>query len=422
MQPEVQGAITANEREREEHAGNREVRQRVRRVGPAPEDEDGEERDQPDRRGERRDDGSGSSHVKTLPAEPEADTQFRSAAAGDNTWMDETAPTVVAVGASAGGVEALTALAGGLPEDLDAAVCIVLHLPARAESRLAEILSRAGPLPAIRARGGEPLTRGRIYVASPDRHLMVRGQHVVVTRGAHENGLRPSIDVLFRSAAVAYGRRAIAVVLSGARDDGVAGASAVGARGGCVFVQSPRDALFPSMPSETVSRDHPDRVLPLDELAAAVTTAVQHLSEEVPMSENGGDEMSLETEYATLDPDAIERDGPPGEPSSFGCPACGGVLWELNDEDLLRFRCRVGHAYTAEGAVDAQGESVEAALWTALRALQERAQLSERLAKRVGSAGSNRSRARFEAFAREAREQADVIRRVLAGNGTAPDG
>lgn len=336
--------------------------------------------------------------------------------------MDEPASSVVVVGASAGGVEALTTLAAGLPEDLDAAVCVVLHLPASAESRLANILSRAGPLPAVQARGGEQLARGRVYVAPPDRHLLVRDGGLIVVRGPHENGARPSIDALFRSAAVSYGRRTVAVVLSGSRDDGVAGASAVGARGGCVVVQSPDDALFPGMPSETVSRDHPDRVLPLAELAAAVSRAVQRLSEEAPMSENGRDEMSLETEYATLDPEAIERDGPPGEPSAFGCPACGGVLWELGDEEILRFRCRVGHAYSAAGAVDAQGESVEAALWTALRALQERAQLSERLAERVGSAGAEQSRARFESFAREAREQADVIRRVLAGNGSGPDG
>jgi two-component system chemotaxis response regulator CheB len=140
------------------------------------------------------------------------------------------------------------------------------------------------------------------------------------------------------------------------------------------------------------------------------------------MSENGNEDMSLETEYATLDPDAIEREGPPGKPSAFGCPACGGVLWELDDENLLRFRCRVGHAYTGEGAFEAQGESVEEALWTALRALQERAQLSERLASRVGAAGAKQSQTRFEELAREAREQADVIRRLLGGNGSGPDG
>jgi two-component system chemotaxis response regulator CheB len=263
---------------------------------------------------------------------------------------------------------------------------------------------------------------GRIYVAPPDRHLAVRGSDVLVTRGPHENGLRPSIDVLFRSAAVSYGRRAVAVVLSGTRDDGVSGASAVGARGGCVFVQEPADSLFASLPEHTVERDHPDRILPVAQLASAVAAAVGRLSEEVNVSENGDGEMRLETEYATLDADALERDAPPGESTVYACPACGGVLWEIDDGELPRFRCRVGHAYSAEGTVEAQGESVEAALWTALRALQERAQLTERIASRVGAAGAKQSQARFEEFARDAHEQADVIRRLLAGNGSGPDG
>jgi two-component system, chemotaxis family, protein-glutamate methylesterase/glutaminase len=332
--------------------------------------------------------------------------------------MDEQASTVVVVGASAGGVEALTTVAAGLPEDLDAAVCVVLHLPAGAESRLAEIVSRAGPLPAIQARGAEPLTRGTIFVAPPDRHLTVRGGHVFVVRGPHENGLRPSIDVLFRSAAFAYGRRTIAIVLSGTRDDGVTGASAVGARGGCVFVQDPDDSLFGALPMHTVVRDHPDRVLPLTELAGSITSTVARLSTEAPVSENGHEDMKVETEYATLDAKTLGRGVPPGESSVFACPDCGGVLWELDDGELLRFRCRVGHAYTADGAVEAQGESVETALWTALRALQERAQLSERLAERVGGAGAKQSQARFGELGREAREHAEVIRRLLAGNGS----
>ncbi|HJQ74305.1 MAG TPA: chemotaxis protein CheB [Gaiellaceae bacterium] len=329
--------------------------------------------------------------------------------------MEGPAPTVVVVGASAGGVEALTTLAGGLPEDLDAAVCVVLHLTASAESRLADIVSRAGPLPAVQARGGEQLERGRIYVAPPDRHLVVGDGHALVVRGPHENGVRPSIDVLFRSAALAYGRRTVAVVLSGTRDDGVTGASAVGARGGCVFVQDPDDSLFAALPAQTVTRDHPDRVVPLPELAPAITATVRHLSEEVEVSDNDEGEMILEAEYATLDADALERGEPPGEPSPFACPACGGVLRELDDDDLLRFRCRVGHAYTAESVTNGQAESVETALWTALRALLERAELCDRLAARVGNAGADRSRGRFEAFAQEAREQAETIRRLLAG-------
>jgi two-component system chemotaxis response regulator CheB len=332
--------------------------------------------------------------------------------------MDERASSLVVVGASAGGVEALTTLVAGLPEDLDAAVCVVLHLPAGSESRLAHILARAGPLPAVQAHGGELLEPGRIYVAPPGRHLAVQDGHALVSRGPHENGLRPSIDVLFRSAAVAYGPRAIAAILSGTRDDGVAGASAVGARGGCVFVQDPNDSLFGALPMHTVVRDHPDRVLPLAELAGAIGSAVARLSTEGPMSENGNEDMALETEYATLDAGALGREGPPGESSVYSCPECGGVLWEVEDGELLRFRCRVGHAYTADGAVDAQGESIETALWIALRALQERAQLSERLAERVGGAGAKQSQARFAELASEARAQSEVIRRLLVENGS----
>ncbi|HZD87425.1 MAG TPA: chemotaxis protein CheB [Gaiellaceae bacterium] len=329
--------------------------------------------------------------------------------------MDAPAPSLVVVGASAGGVQALSELVARLPDDLAAAVCVVLHLHAGTESRLARILGRAGPLAAEQAQPAQQLVAGRILVAPPDQHLLVRDRHALVSRGPHENGFRPSIDVLFRSAAVAYGARTVAVVLSGTRDDGVEGASAIGRRGGSVFVQDPDDSLFPGLPAATVARDHPHRVLPLAELAGAVAAAVHRLSEEVAMSENEGDAMSLETDYAMLDHDAIERGGPSGRPSVYSCPECGGVLWEVGDGDQLRFRCRVGHAYTAEGAVDAQRASVEEALWTALRALQERAQLSERLAGRVGQAGANQSRRRFESFAREAREQAEVIRRVLAG-------
>jgi two-component system, chemotaxis family, protein-glutamate methylesterase/glutaminase len=335
--------------------------------------------------------------------------------------MDERPPSLVVMGGSAGGIEALRTVAAGLPADLGAAVGVVVHLRPGTESRLAQILSRAGPLQATQAVDGARLRSGCVYVAPPDRHLIVRDSHCVVTHGPHENGARPSVDVLFRSAALAYGARTVAVVLSGARDDGAAGASAVEARGGTVIVQDPRDALFPGMPESAVARDHPDRVLPLDSIASAVVEAVEHLSREAPLSENPLDEMSLETEYAALEAEAFDRDGPTGQPSAFSCPACGGVLWEVDDTDLLRFRCRVGHAFTAESALDGQADDVERALWMALRALRERAHLSERIASRSQASGAVKSAQRFETLAREAREQADVIRRVLAGR-DAPSG
>jgi len=283
--------------------------------------------------------------------------------------MDETAPCVVVVGASAGGVKAVTTLVEGLPRNLEAAVCVVVHLPADIESRLAHILSRAGPLPAVQPRGGERLIRGRVYVAAADHHLVIRGRRVLAVRAPHENGLRPSIDVLFRSAAQSYGRRTVAVVLSGTRDDGVAGASAVGDRGGRVFVQDPDDAAFASLPIHTLVHDQPDRVLPLDRLAPAIAAEVGRLSDEADVSENDAGEMNPEVAYA-------------------------------------------------DGADEAQRESVETALWTAVAALQERAQLSERLAERVGRAGAAKSSRRFETLAEEARQQAETIRRLLAE----PDG
>jgi two-component system chemotaxis response regulator CheB len=201
---------------------------------------------------------------------------------------------------------------------------------------------------------------------------VVSGRRVLPVQGPHENGLRPSIDVLFRSAALSYRRQTVGVVLSGTSDDGVAGASTIGERGGCVFVQAPDDALFATLPIHTVVRDQPDRVLDVADIAPAVVSVVRRLSEEADVSENGGGEMSPELAYT-------------------------------------------------DATVARQQDSVQAALWTAINALQERAQLSERLAQRVGSAGAARSRRRFEAIAAEARGQAETIRRLLAG-ADGPDG
>jgi two-component system chemotaxis response regulator CheB len=170
-----------------------------------------------------------------------------------------------------------------------------------------------------------------------------------------------------------------------------------------------------------VARDIPDRNLPLSELAPAIAAAVRRLSDEPEVSENGGGEMSLESASTTLDAEALDRDEPPGNASVFSCPEGGGALWEVEGAEPPRFRCRVGHAYTADAVVDGQGESVETALWIALRALQERAELGDRLAERVGNAGAERSRKRFAAIAEEARWQAEAIRRLLAGR-DGPDG
>jgi two-component system, chemotaxis family, protein-glutamate methylesterase/glutaminase len=167
------------------------------------------------------------------------------------------------------------------------------------------------------------------------------------------------------------------------------------------------------MPSSAISGDHPNRILPLVEIAPAVVETLEGLSEKTPISHNGSYEMSLETSYSTLDRETVARSRPPGVPSGFSCPACGGVLWEVEDDDLLRFRCRVGHAYTAEGACDEQAEAVEDALWAAFRALHERAELTQRIARRSRAGGSERTSKRFDELGREALDQANLIRTVL---------
>lgn len=315
------------------------------------------------------------------------------------------------MGASAGGIEPLKRITSELPAGLPAAVAVVLHVPATG-SRLPDIINRDAVLPADHAVDGGPVVAGRIAVAPPDHHLLVRDGRFVVVRGPRENGFRPAIDPLFRSAASSYGSRAVAVVLSGSGADGSAGSAAVAARGGCVIVQDPDEASFPGMPERAIARDHPDRVMPAERIAAAIVAAVRDFPTAVDVSENGRDEMNLETSFAGLDRDTVEISEPPGRPSAFACPACGGVLWEV-DDGLRRFRCRVGHAYTDDSVLAEESDEIDKALWAAFRALHERADLATRTARRSQGQGRAGVAGRLESQAREALDQAELIRTIL---------
>ena len=328
---------------------------------------------------------------------------------------------IIVVGASAGGVEALADLASRLPADLPAAVFVVLHVPAYGTSVLPTILSRRGPLPARHPDDGEEIRRGRVYVAPPDHHLMLRDGRISLTRGPAENGHRPAVDTLFRSAARSYGSRVAGVVLTGALDDGTAGLQAVKMRGGVTLAQDPDEALFASMPRSAIENVDVDFVQPLAEIAATLTR-LAHL----PASQKGTamavniennterQRLETETEIAALNLDAIEtpRDG---LPSVFSCPDCHGVLWEIREGELTRFRCRVGHAFSPGSLLASQSDMLEEALWVALRALEENAALAERLAERADGRGHSQSAARFGEQAADARHRAAVIRQALVG-------
>jgi two-component system, chemotaxis family, protein-glutamate methylesterase/glutaminase len=286
---------------------------------------------------------------------------------------------VIAIGASAGGVEALRAVVAGLPPELPAAVLVVLHIPQHAPSALPGILDRSGPLPAVAARHGMPVRPGTIYVAPAGYHLLIRDGHLALSVGPTENGHRPAIDPLFRSAAVAFGPGAIGVVLSGSRDDGTAGLTVIVERGGQAVVQDPDEALHRSMPANALEHTATAHVLPAAKIGALLGELVGEGAP--PLQQPDPDpQLAAEHEAAVLGP-GITEVVPSARPSGLSCPSCQGVLFELDGEPAPRYRCRIGHAWSPGSLADEQAAVVDQTLWTALRTLEENAALSLRLAE-----------------------------------------
>ena len=321
-------------------------------------------------------------------------------------------PWAVVVGASAGGVESLRAFVSALPADLPAAVLVVLHVPAYGTTALAKILDRSGPLPAESAGPTQRLEAGRILVAPPDHHLVLVDGHAQLTRGPRENGHRPAVDVLFRSAARALGPGVIGVVLSGSLDDGTAGMAAVQRRGGITLIQDPDEASYPSMPlhvAEHVRVDHVGR-------AAELGTLVGQLTKNPPprlTADPASSLMSLEVAMGVMDGTAMNQTQRPGVPAGYSCPDCGGTLFQLEEADIVRYRCRVGHAWSAEGLLGEQAMALESALWVALRTLEERAALGRTMAERARERGSARSVERYHQQTHEAVAAADAVRKLI---------
>jgi two-component system chemotaxis response regulator CheB len=313
---------------------------------------------------------------------------------------------IVVVGASAGGVETLRDLVRQLPSDLPAAVFVVLHVPAEGTSVLPGILSRAGPLPATRAVDGQPLAHGTITVAPPNHHLLLDADGVRVVRGPRENGHRPAIDPLFRTAARVFRDRVAGVILSGSLDDGTAGLRTVKICGGTTIVQDPDEAYYPSMPRNAIAGVGPDEVLPIAAIASRLAELARALTRPTHRPEEESEPVDHELAYARDDPQ-------PGRRSAFACPECGCALWEVDAGDFVQFRCRVGHAFTDRSLLTLQGDQLETALWTALRALEERASLNRRIARRLtGRDGANRA-TRHRDLAADADDNAAVVRGLL---------
>jgi two-component system chemotaxis response regulator CheB len=317
---------------------------------------------------------------------------------------------IVVIGASAGGVDAITTLIKDLPPDLAASLFVVSHLLPDSNNHLVDALNTAGPLPAKSAGDGEDIRSGIVYVAPPDRHLLVKRDCVRVTRGPRENRWRPAIDPLFRSAAVAYGARVIGVILTGMLDDGTAGLLAIKRCGGIALVQDPEEAAFPEMPQTALANVAIDYTLPLKALAACIARLTREpagesvrpphdIVVEARIAETGFSDETVSSEIGNL--------------TALSCPECGGPLWRGTTGELPRYRCRVGHAYGAHSLLSAQDEALESSVWAAVRLLDQRANVLAQMASKDREARRPRMVAHHENLAQEARQHANALRALL---------
>ncbi|HEY2140268.1 MAG TPA: chemotaxis protein CheB [Chthoniobacterales bacterium] len=296
---------------------------------------------------------------------------------------------IITIGASMGGVEALQSLLAGLPANLQAAVFIVLHIGA-ANSNLPQILSRCGRLPAMHPTDGQPIVKGTVYVAPPDRHLLLAPDHINLSPGPKENRTRPAVNPLFRSAAWTFGPRVAGVILTGTLDDGTAGLAEIKRRGGVAIVQDPLTAFSPSMPENAIEHVDVDYIVALDEMAALLTRVASQQRKEPAL-------MPDETVEKIL--------------SELTCPECRGPLWEERQDRIVEYRCRVGHAYSPLALARDQRETVERSLWSALVALEESVDIAERLAE-PGSPLAHETTVR--------RRQVEAIKKILNEQPAAP--
>jgi two-component system chemotaxis response regulator CheB len=318
---------------------------------------------------------------------------------------------IVVVAASAGGLEPLRTLLARMPADLPASVFVVLHIPATGGSTLPRILDRAGPLPAATAVDGERVRSGRVYVAPPDRHLLVIDGVVRLSRGPRQNGVRPAADPLFRSAALYGGPRVIAVVLSGMLDDAALGSATVERRGGRVIVQSLEECAYDSMPKSVLATTEHAVPRPVIQIAALITRLA---GEEVEMRPADPD-RELELEVGGMlagDPQTVTDDR---RYTGFTCPDCGGPLYHAPEARAESYDCLVGHKWSPQTLLEEQSTAVERALWLAIRSLDERARLTEGLADAARQRGHELSAANFREAAKEAVQAADAIRKVANG-------
>jgi two-component system chemotaxis response regulator CheB len=330
---------------------------------------------------------------------------------------------IIVIGGSAGSISALRIILAGLPEDFAAPVLIAVHIGSR-ESLLPSLLQSHCALQVRHASQGQPIVAGQVLVAPSDLHLTVatdagRPQAKLVN-GPKENHCRPAIDPLFRSAAIAEGADTIGVLLSGFLDDGTVGLQAIKAYGGVAVVQDPDEAEAPDMPASALANGSGDFVLRADAIARKLVELVG----DPPTDPDAGMALDGKQEEIALegrmleDHSSIDGIDQIGALVPLTCPECHGALWEVRDSKLLRYRCHTGHAFTARVLAALQNTNVEEALWAAVRALHEQEHLYQRLHQRMRQGGQDKVSGEYLAKAKQAREQGQVLRELIATRGS----
>lgn len=300
---------------------------------------------------------------------------------------------LIVIGTSAGGVDAVSTLLSGLPADLAASVLVVQHQLAGAIPYLVDILRRRSALPVAWAEEGAAVVPGHVYVAPPDSHLVLADGHLRLDGGARENYSRPSIDRTFRSAAELYGPRTIGVVLTGMLDDGARGLAAIRAAGGRAVVQDPTTAAFPELPTNALRIAGADRTLPLAAIPVALAELVTEAAPEAPAGWRARRAAALAVPVA--DPNLDFEAG-------LLCPECGGPMRLVGDPHARRYRCALGHTSDATHILVRAADDIESAMWTAVRALHDRARALLVLARDADHAGDPATAATYDRGARDA--------------------
>jgi two-component system chemotaxis response regulator CheB len=315
---------------------------------------------------------------------------------------------VIVIGTSEGGLEAIDQLIAQLPAALPASIVIVQHMgPGNSGEPLLRRLARHRAFRPKLAKDGERLKPRQIYIAPPDNHLLIKKGQLLVTKGAAENRHRPGIDPLFRSAAVSYGARVIAVALTGTLDDGTAGLIAVKRCGGLTVVQDPRDAAYSGMPLSALDHANVDYCVPIAEMGPLLTSLVSK-----PRGRNKAvpADVRSEAEIAERVLSDIAQVNGLGEQVPYNCPGCGGVLWKIDGPGEKRYRCHTGHSFSALSLLTSQSEKIEEILWISLRMFEERKNLLTSMTKDAATTELGRKNRRL---ARETQGFIDRVRAML---------